>query len=159
MNSKPDALKTQIGGGHYQQMAIQPMEFSMTNNWDACAHTILKYISRHASKNGLEDLNKARHCVDMRVELMDGVDLFTVSVRIPMAQYLKENQIGIFEAAALKALEAWVWGGTERCRMELLVAIDTLIKKYDPAPTFGSLGSWPGDRLKTSRTPSEKYKG
>jgi len=63
-----NALDTQIGGGHYKGMAIQPMEYSMANGLDACQHTAIKYISRFREKGGIQDLEKAKHCIDMLVE-------------------------------------------------------------------------------------------
>ena len=62
------ALDTQIGGGHYKGMAIQPMEYSMKNGLDACQHTAIKYISRFRNKGGIQDLEKAKHCIDMLIE-------------------------------------------------------------------------------------------
>lgn len=49
-------------------MPIQPMEFSMANGLDACQHTIVKYVTRFRSKGGLQDLEKARHVLDMLIE-------------------------------------------------------------------------------------------
>lgn len=62
------ALDTQIGGGHYKGMKIQPMEYSMANGLDACQHTAIKYISRFRDKGGIQDLEKAKHCIDMLIE-------------------------------------------------------------------------------------------
>lgn len=62
------ALNTQIGGSHYKDMAIQPMTYSMANGLDACQHTIIKYVSRFRHKNGIEDLEKAKHCLDLLIE-------------------------------------------------------------------------------------------
>lgn len=62
------ALNTQIGGCHYKDMAIQPMEFSMANGLDACQHTIIKYVSRFRDKGGVQDLEKAKHVIDMLIE-------------------------------------------------------------------------------------------
>lgn len=62
------ALDTQIGGGHYKDMAIQPMEYSMKNGLDACQHTAIKYISRFRDKGGIEDLRKAKHVIDMLIQ-------------------------------------------------------------------------------------------
>lgn len=64
---KPVPLKVQVGGDHYTRMAIQPMEYSMANKLDALQHTIVKYVSRFRSKNGIEDLKKARHAIDMLI--------------------------------------------------------------------------------------------
>ena len=62
------AWKEQRDGSHYKSMAIQPMEYSMANGLDALQHTAIKYISRFRNKNGLADLEKAKHCIDMLIE-------------------------------------------------------------------------------------------
>lgn len=62
------ALDTQIGGNHYEDMKIQPIEFILENNLDFLQGNILKYICRYKSKNGLQDLNKARHYLDILIE-------------------------------------------------------------------------------------------
>ena len=61
-------LKTQIGGDHYRTMKIQPLEYSMANGLNACEHSVVKYVSRHRSKNGREDLEKA---IDMLQKLIE----------------------------------------------------------------------------------------
>ena len=128
--SKPAALQQQIGGGHYKGMAIQPMEFSMANNWDACAHTILKYVTRHQDKNGRQDLEKAQHCVALRQELWharhEPADV------IGTGFYCEENNLGAEETAVIIALSGWVWSNSERARMQLQVALQHLISvTYD----------------------------
>lgn len=65
---RPLALDTQVGGGHYKNMSIQPMEYSMKNGLDACQHTAIKYISRFRDKGGIEDLRKAKHVIDMLIQ-------------------------------------------------------------------------------------------
>lgn len=62
------ALDTQVGGRHYVGMAIQPMEYSMANQLDACQHTAIKYITRFREKGGIQDLEKAKHVIDMLIE-------------------------------------------------------------------------------------------
>lgn len=62
------ALDIQVGGGHYKKMPIQPMEFSMANNLDACQHTVIKYVTRFREKGGIQDLEKAKHVIDMLIE-------------------------------------------------------------------------------------------
>ena len=65
---KQSATDTQIGGNHYTKLAIQPMQYSMKNGLDALQHTIIKYVTRFRDKNGIEDLEKAKHCIDMLIE-------------------------------------------------------------------------------------------
>lgn len=62
------ALDTQVGGDHYKSMPIQPMEYSMANNLDACQHTVIKYVTRFREKGGVQDLLKAKHVIDMLIE-------------------------------------------------------------------------------------------
>lgn len=63
--SKP--LDVQVGGDHYKSMAIQPMEYSMANKLDACQHTIIKYVTRFRDKGGIQDLEKAKHCIELLI--------------------------------------------------------------------------------------------
>ena len=63
------AKDTQIGGDHYKHMKIQPMEYSMANNLNACQHTAIKYVTRYKTKGGRLDLEKAIHCIQMLIEL------------------------------------------------------------------------------------------
>ena len=66
------ATDTQIGGDHYTKLAIQPMQYSMENGLDALQHTVIKYVTRFRDKNGIEDLEKAKHCIDMLIEFERG---------------------------------------------------------------------------------------
>ena len=62
------AKHQQIGGDHYTKLRIQPMEYSMQNKLDALQHTVIKYVTRFRDKGGIEDLKKAKHCIDMLIE-------------------------------------------------------------------------------------------
>jgi hypothetical protein len=55
------ALDTQVSGNHYKDLAIQPVEFIYKNKMDYLSGNVIKYISRHKSKNGAEDVKKAIH--------------------------------------------------------------------------------------------------
>ena len=62
-------LNKQIGGSHYKNMAIQPIEYIVKNNIPYIEGNVIKYISRWKQKNGIDDLRKARHYIDMLIEL------------------------------------------------------------------------------------------
>jgi len=66
------ALKEQVGGSHYKDCAIQPVEFIHTNNLDFFQGNIVKYATRHKSKNGASDLRKAIHYCQLALELQYG---------------------------------------------------------------------------------------
>lgn len=59
----------QIGGDHYKKMPIQPLEFIAANNLDFFQGNVLKYILRYRDKNGIEDLRKAIHFIEMMIEI------------------------------------------------------------------------------------------
>ena len=58
----------QIGGTHYQKFKIQPSKFVIENELLYPEGCVIKYIIRHRSKNGKEDLLKAKHFIDMIIE-------------------------------------------------------------------------------------------
>lgn len=63
------ALDRQVGGDHYKDMAIQPVEYIHRNGIGFCEGAIIKYVSRWRKKNGVEDLKKARHFLDLLIEM------------------------------------------------------------------------------------------
>ena len=66
-----ESLNTQVGGNHYQKLTIQPVEFIVKNNIPFLEANVIKYVVRHKDKNGLEDLNKAKHYLEILIENYD----------------------------------------------------------------------------------------
>ena len=62
------AYKKQIGGSHYKDMKIQPSKFINDNKLQFAEGNAIKYICRHAHKGGKEDLEKAKHYIEMIIE-------------------------------------------------------------------------------------------
>jgi len=58
----------QVGGDHYN-MPIQHVEFCYHNQIPYIESNIIKYIVRHDRKNGLQDLEKAKHYIDILIDL------------------------------------------------------------------------------------------
>ena len=54
----------QVGGLHYD-LPISPLEYIVKNNMPFREANVVKYVTRHASKNGLEDINKAIHYLEL----------------------------------------------------------------------------------------------
>ena len=69
LNSAVSPLSNQVGGGHYKDMPIQPVEFCQKNRIPFCEASAIKYICRHKKKNGVEDVRKAIHFLKMLLEL------------------------------------------------------------------------------------------
>lgn len=67
--SPQKALDTQIAGNHYKGLAIQPIEFIVKNNLDYIQGNVIKYIVRYKNKNGIEDLKKIKHYIDLLIEI------------------------------------------------------------------------------------------
>lgn len=62
-------LDVQEGGNHYKKYKIQPIEFCHANKIPSLESSIIKYVVRHKDKNGLEDLKKAKHILDILIQL------------------------------------------------------------------------------------------
>lgn len=54
-------LVPQVAGDHYKNRGIQPIEYSSLNDLSFCQGNVVKYITRHKEKNGIEDLAKVIH--------------------------------------------------------------------------------------------------
>jgi len=68
------ALDKQIGGNHYKNYKIQPVEYNMKNNLSFLAGCIVKRITRYQDQEDpLKDLNKIKHEVDLLIEIL-GLD-------------------------------------------------------------------------------------
>jgi len=66
------ALEKQVGGSFYKSMIIQPVEFCQKNKLPYCESNIIKYCCRHRAKNGKQDLLKAKHYLDLLIEMEYG---------------------------------------------------------------------------------------
>jgi len=58
----------QIGGNHYKDCAIQPVDYIVKNNLDFLEGNVVKYITRHKTKNGIEDIRKVIHYAELILE-------------------------------------------------------------------------------------------
>jgi Protein of unknwon function (DUF3310) len=63
------ALDTQIGGTHYKNFAIEPIEFIYKNGIGFCEGNAIKYLVRWREKGGKQDLLKAKHYIDLLLEM------------------------------------------------------------------------------------------
>ena len=71
------ALDTQVGGSHYKDLPIQPVEYTHKNGLPFIEGNIVKYITRHRQKNGAEDVRKVIHYCNLLLELEYGKDATT----------------------------------------------------------------------------------
>jgi len=69
---RKSALEKQVGGNHYKDCGIEPIEYIMGNNLGYCEGNIVKYITRHAAKGGMQDIEKVIHYCELLLELKYG---------------------------------------------------------------------------------------
>ncbi len=63
------ANNTQVGGGHYKT-PIQHWDYVVANDLDYFQGQITKYVSRWKKKNGIQDLEKAKHFLEKYIEVV-----------------------------------------------------------------------------------------
>ena len=61
-------LGTQVGGSHYTDLPIQPIQYIWANNIGFSEGNVIKYVSRWKSKGGIKDLEKAHHHLALLIE-------------------------------------------------------------------------------------------
>lgn len=71
---KNNPLQSQVGGNHYKDLKIQPIEFIHANGLDFLQGNIIKYATRHKNKNGAEDVKKIIHYAELILKLEYGND-------------------------------------------------------------------------------------
>jgi hypothetical protein len=62
------SFKKQVGGSHYKNYKIQPVEFIIKNNIGFVEGNIIKYILRFKEKGGVQDLEKAKHYIELLID-------------------------------------------------------------------------------------------
>lgn len=62
-------MSKQVAGDHYKDLPIQPVEYIHVNNIGYMEGNVIKYISRWRKKNGIADLEKAKHYIELLIEL------------------------------------------------------------------------------------------
>ena len=63
------ALDEQVGGDHYKKLGIQPVELIRDINANFFQGNVIKYVTRYKDKNGIKDLEKAKHYLELIEEL------------------------------------------------------------------------------------------
>ena len=62
------SYKKQVGGNHYKNYKIQPVEFIIKNNIGFIEGNIIKYVLRFKEKGGAVDLEKAKHYIELLID-------------------------------------------------------------------------------------------
>ena len=56
---------------HYTQGEIEPIDYILANDLDFLEGNVVKYVTRHKFKNGLEDLKKAEYYLKTLIDNYD----------------------------------------------------------------------------------------
>lgn len=67
------ATQKQIGGDHYKDKGIQPLEYAYSNGLTPNLTNVVKYVTRNKTDR-VKDLLKARHYIELELEMVYGVD-------------------------------------------------------------------------------------
>lgn len=62
-----DPLDVQVGGDHYKNLSIQPIQYIVANDMGFLDGCIVKRITRWRQKGGIEDLEKIKHECDLLI--------------------------------------------------------------------------------------------
>ena len=62
-------LDVQVAGVHYKSLKIQPVEYIHANQIPFIEGSVIKYVTRWKNKGGVNDLQKARHFIELLIEL------------------------------------------------------------------------------------------
>lgn len=63
------ALEKQVSGDHYKSLKIQPIEFIHANGIPFAEGSVIKYVTRWRDKGGIADVEKAKHFLELLIEL------------------------------------------------------------------------------------------
>lgn len=69
MTISTNALDVQVAGNHYKELPIQPVEYIYANNIGYFEGNVIKYVTRWKEKGGIKDLEKAKHYIDLLIQL------------------------------------------------------------------------------------------
>ena len=120
------ALSEQVGGNHYKDMPYQPINLISQLDLDFFQGNVVKYVSRYKLKDGVRDLEKAKHYCKMAIDLN--------AKRIPDGMYLSDAMDDGWEYVRKNKLDPEVFQilmDVVRVRWEdASQVIDELIEKY-----------------------------
>lgn len=120
-----DSLQEQIGGNHYKGLPYQPVEFAVDAKLDFIQGCIVKYVSRYKNKNGIEDLQKAKHFAKLGLKLDSSDKELSISKRSELAaKYVNENNLSDLVGDVVLNTLHKDWIGIVLC-------IDKLIAEYN----------------------------
>ncbi len=103
------ANERQVGGTHYASDGEQHWDRVARLKLDYFQGQITKYVERWRKKNGVQDLEKARHFLDKYIEIAKDEEVKRAFVEeVARAALTRQMHEGIERAAAMKKFEPLV---------------------------------------------------
>ena len=141
--NKDTAFSEQIGGSHYKDMPFQPIQLISMLDLDFFQGNVVKYVSRYKLKDGVRDLEKAKHYCRMAMEMEKSSP--RLSMTILQAVFISEgfvtsNGLSKWVADVIVYVYRREWN-------EAIKAIDALAKEYNQSETEAAKVSEGGERL------------
>jgi hypothetical protein len=105
-----EANKKQVGGGHYKT-GIEHWDMVTAFDLDYFQAQATKYLTRHRTKNGKQDLEKCGHFLEKLLEILKGgarVEVYydfrgdAVKPEITLDQYIEANNMDSIQRCIMK---------------------------------------------------------
>ena len=102
--------KRQVGGNHYSKYKMQPSKFVTENKLLYPEGCVIKYVVRHQDKGGKQDLEKAKHMIDMIIERDYMESTIKEETDTVDADYLKSLEDASRASQKDENQESWIEG-------------------------------------------------
>lgn len=109
------ALDVQVGGGHYKDMTIQPAEFITRNKIGWLEGNVIKRVCRWRNKDGVQDLRKAIHELELLIEMEQPQDKCIISPKLT-AEVRRQAADRADLALAIATLDDPLGTGMQTCK-------------------------------------------
>lgn len=127
-----EANNRQVGGDHYKS-EYQPWDFIIDLQIGYLEGNAIKYISRWRTKNGIEDLEKAKHYVTKLKECftkIDPPDVSHITLESGIQKFIGVNKLTPQEGYIIGLIVGWPYSRIAPQSLDLaLSGIDELIKE------------------------------
>lgn len=91
------ATDVQIGGNHYKDMVMQPIELITALRCSFIQGCIIKYISRYRAKNGVQDIKKCIHYAQLAIQLGDKRRCNDKTLSLSINKFVIKNKLTILQ--------------------------------------------------------------
>lgn len=128
------SLDIQVSGNHYKNRSIQPVEYIHYNGLNFCEGNVVKYVTRWRDKNGLADLTKSKHYVELLYDLSaeedrkNGAIFIEKNINISPKEYSISNSLSELEGRIIDGITLWDQNPSES-KYDNLLEVHSDIKK------------------------------